>query len=130
MVADEASNPGTQTGTRLTRTLDRIERVGNKLPDPALLFFLLLLAVWVLSAFMSQFEYSHVDPRSGTPIEIQNLLLPSALAAFMANMVSTFVHFHPLGVVLLAMLGIGVADYTGFIRAGLRSGDFSTSAMM
>jgi aminobenzoyl-glutamate transport protein len=40
---------------------------------------------------------------------------------FTSNMVKTFVGFHPLGVVLVAMLGIGVADHTGFIRAGLKA---------
>jgi aminobenzoyl-glutamate transport protein len=106
---------------RLARTLDRIERVGNKLPDPALLFFLLLIAVWLLSALMAQFTYGHIDPRSGDAIVVKNLLTPVELTSFFSSMVSTFVQFHPLGVVLLAMLGIGVADHTGFIKAGLRA---------
>jgi aminobenzoyl-glutamate transport protein len=91
------------------------------LPDPALLFLLLLLVVWVASAALSQFTYEHVDPRTGLPLEIRNLLTGTALTAFTANMVSTFVNFHPLGVVLLAMLGIGVADHTGLIRSALRA---------
>ncbi|MDZ7668279.1 MAG: AbgT family transporter [Gammaproteobacteria bacterium] len=114
-----------QTGAappgRLARWLDGVERVGNRLPDPALLFFLLLLAVWVLSAVMAQFTYDHVDPRSGEPISVVNLATPESLTTFLSSMVNTFVTFHPLGVVLLAMLGIGVADYTGFIRAALRA---------
>ncbi|MFW6093021.1 MAG: AbgT family transporter [Pseudomonadota bacterium] len=111
----ESRRPG------IAGVLDRVERLGNKLPDPALLFFLLLLVVWVLSAVMSAFSYAHVDPRSGEPIEVVNLLAPGELASFLAGMVETFVTFHPLGVVLLAMLGIGVADHTGFIRAALRA---------
>ena len=105
----------------LARILDWVERTGNRLPDPALLFFLLLIGVWLLSALMAQFSYQHIDPRSGAAIEINNLLTGAALASFMSDMVSTFVHFHPLGVVLLAMLGIGVADHTGFIKTGLRA---------
>lgn len=112
----EAVNEG-----RLARILDWIERAGNRLPDPALLFFLLLLAVWVLSALMAQFQYEQIDPRTGVAIEVKNLLTGTALTSFLSNMVSTFVQFHPLGVVLLAMLGIGVADHTGFISAGLRA---------
>ncbi|MFU8814012.1 MAG: AbgT family transporter, partial [Pseudomonadales bacterium] len=73
------------------------------------------------SAVMAQFSYGHVDPRTGTPVEVVNLLTPQALTTFLGGMVNTFVTFHPLGVVLLAMLGIGVADYTGFIRASLRA---------
>ena len=74
--------------------------------------FLLLLVVWALSALMSQFSYDHVDPRSGEPLEVVNLLTADALTSFLAGMVNTFVTFHPLGVVLLAMLGIGVAERT------------------
>jgi aminobenzoyl-glutamate transport protein len=111
---------GTAPAGWLARALDGVERLGNRLPDPALLFFLLLLAVWVLSAVMAQFSYEHVDPRSGEPIAVVNLLNAESLTTFLGSMVNTFVTFHPLGVVLLAMLGIGVADHTGFIRAALR----------
>jgi aminobenzoyl-glutamate transport protein len=106
---------------RLARALDSIERVGNRLPDPALLFFLLLLVVWALSALMAQFQFAHQDPRTGTALQVVNLLTPSELTTFLGGMVNTFVTFHPLGVVLVAMLGIGVADHTGFIKAGLRA---------
>jgi len=105
----------------LTRSLDLIERVGNKLPDPAVLFLLLMLLVWVLSWAMSGLSFSEIDPRNGAPIQIKNLLEGAALTSFMAEMVRTFVNFHPLGVVLVAMLGLGVAEHTGFINASLRA---------
>lgn len=108
-------------GTRLVRLLDRVEALGNRLPDPAVLFLALLIAVWILSAGLAQFSYSHIDPRTGAPLEIHNLATPSQLAQFLSGMVATFVGFHPLGVVLIAMLGIGVADHTGFIRTGLKA---------
>lgn len=101
--------------------LDRVERVGNRLPDPAVLFLALLVVVWIASALFAQFEYGHIDPRTGAPIRIENLLTAESFTAFLGAMVTTFVGFHPLGVVLVAMLGIGVADHTGFIRAGLRA---------
>lgn len=101
--------------------LDRIERIGNKLPDPALLFLILVFVVWVLSALLSGVEFGHTDPRTGSPLVVQNLLSGTALTTFFTSMVTTFTAFQPLGVVLVAMLGIGVADHTGFIRAALRS---------
>lgn len=101
--------------------LDRIERIGNALPDPALLFVGLVGVVWLLSAALAGVEHAHIDPRTGAPLVVQDLLTGTALTAFCANLVATFVGFHPLGVVLVAMLGIGVADHTGFIRAALRS---------
>ncbi|MGY0504988.1 AbgT family transporter [Luteimonas sp. e5] len=105
----------------VTRMLDAVERVGNKLPDPAVLFLLLMLLVWACSAWFSTMTFSEVDPRSGEAIRVNNLLAGTSLTAFMAQMVNTFVTFHPLGVVLVAMLGLGVAEHTGFINAGLRA---------
>ena len=105
----------------LNRALNGIERVGNKLPDPAILFALFMVGVWLISAWMSTMTFAEVDPRTQQPIVVQNMLSGAALTAFMANLVNTFVTFPPLGVVLVAMLGLGVAEYTGFINAGLRA---------
>ena len=105
----------------VTRILDMVERVGNKLPDPAMLFLILMLVTWVVSAVMSGWSFSEIDPRTGDPVAINNLLSGASLTAFMATMVQTFVNFAPLGVVLVAMLGLGVAEHTGFINALLRA---------
>ncbi|MEJ8567164.1 AbgT family transporter [Elongatibacter sediminis] len=103
------------------RALATIERVGNRLPDPAILFIALLVAVWVLSFALSFIEYGVIDPRTGEPLRVVNQLSGTSLAAFFSSMVTTFAHFHPIGVVLVAMLGIGVAEHTGFINAALRA---------
>ncbi|MDF3126107.1 AbgT family transporter [Rheinheimera sp. 1928-s] len=105
----------------LNRSLNAIERIGNKLPDPAILFALLMFVVWGLSWALSGVTFTDIDPRTGQPFQVKNLLEGAAFADFMSKMVSTFVNFPPLGVVLVAMLGLGVAEYTGFINAGLRS---------
>lgn len=116
-------NPSPMPAPRgaVTRFLDGVERVGNKLPDPAVLFLILMLAVWVISALLANVSFSEIDPRSGAPIAINSLLAGTSFTAFMADMVRTFVNFAPLGVVLVAMLGLGVAEHTGFINAGLRA---------
>jgi aminobenzoyl-glutamate transport protein len=105
----------------LSRSLNAIERIGNKLPDPAILFAMLMVIVMIISAMLSQVSFSEIDPRTGQAIQIVNLLDGAALTNFMAKLVSTFVNFAPLGVVLVAMLGLGLAEHTGFINAGLRS---------
>ena len=105
----------------LSRFLDTIERAGNRLPDPAVLFALLLAIVALVSAWLSTMDFAEVDPRSGSPVEVKSLLEPGNFLAFFSQLVPTFVNFHPLGVVLVAMLGIGVADHAGFISAGLRA---------
>jgi aminobenzoyl-glutamate transport protein len=106
---------------RIDRALAAVERVGNKLPDPAMLFVLLLVIVWLLSWILSGVTFSIEDPRTGAPLVVQNQLSGAALTAFLSVMVTNFVHFHPVGVVLVAMLGIGVAEHTGFINSGLRA---------
>jgi len=101
--------------------LGTVERIGNKLPDPAVLFIALLFIVWVLSWLLSYVSFDVIDPRSGAPLVVNNLLSGPSITAFTSVMVTNFSHFHPVGVVLVAMLGIGVAEHTGFINSALRA---------
>lgn len=103
------------------KALNLIEKIGNKLPDPAALFLILLFVVWILSAIFSGMSFAELDPRSQKPIVVNNLLTGTAIATFLSTMVSTFMAFPPLGVVLLALLGVGVAEHTGFINASLKA---------
>ena len=112
--------PPKSTGGWINRMLNMIEAVGNKLPDPAMLFLMAMLLVWVFSAILAPISFTEIDPRSGQPIVVNNMLTGSALANFLANMVTTFTSFAPLGVVLVAMLGVGVAENSGYINAGLK----------
>ena len=107
-------------GGFVDRALNGIETVGNRLPDPAMLFLLLLVLTWIASALLAQVEFAETNPRTGEPLRIANQLTGTALAAFMVQMVDTFTDFAPLGVVLVALLGVGVAEKTGFINAGLK----------
>ncbi|MEZ9231792.1 AbgT family transporter [Vibrio amylolyticus] len=104
----------------MDRFLNAIETAGNKIPDPAILFFWALVIVWVSSAILSNVSFDLINPRTGDALEVNNLLTGEALASFMANMVTTFTGFAPLGIVLVAMLGVGVADASGFIQTGLK----------
>lgn len=103
------------------RFLQIVERAGNRLPDPALLFVGALLLTWGLSAALAQVGFAEIDPRTGEAIIIHNQLSGGALATFLSGMVKTFTDFPPLGVVLVALLGVGVAEHTGFIGATLRA---------
>lgn len=116
----EATNDPAQQSW-LNRALNFVEVAGNKLPDPAILFFILLILTWVASAVLAPVQFTEIDPRTdGEPVRVINQLEGGALAAFLAKMVTTFTGFHPLGVVLVALLGVGVAEHTGFINAGLK----------
>ncbi len=115
------SEPETPKAGRTERALAAVERVGNRLPDPAVLFIALLFIVWILSWMLSALSFDVIDPRNGQALVVNNQLSGAALTAFLSVMVTNFTHFHPVGVVLVAMLGIGVAEHTGFINAGLRA---------
>ncbi|MBH0080228.1 AbgT family transporter [Pseudoalteromonas sp. NZS11] len=104
----------------VARFLNFVERVGNKLPDPAVIFLFAMLLIWFLSWWFSGVSFDAIDPRTGEAIIINNMLASDSLATFLSSMVKTFTGFAPLGVVLVAMLGVGVAEHSGFINTGLK----------
>ena len=121
MTEPDARKPsGGSPAPRLAGLLDWVERAGNRLPDPAVLFLLAMLLTWVASALLAPVSFEAIDPRTGEPVVVKSLLAGQEVTGFLAQMVQVFVSFPPLGVVLVAMLGIGVAEHSGFINAALR----------
>ncbi len=115
-------------GSRVQRLLDLVERAGNRLPDPAVLFLLGLFATWALSKALSGVAFDAIDPRTisaadpaGSAIRVNDLLTLPAMATFLTRMVTVFTDFPPLGIVLVALLGVGVAEHAGFIGAALKA---------
>lgn len=103
------------------RFLDMIETLGNKLPHPITLFAILALLVVLLSALLSPLGISVEHPgKEGEMVEINNLLSSEGIQYIFTSMTDNFIGFAPLGVVLVTMLGIGVAERTGLISALLR----------
>ncbi|MFC4023282.1 AbgT family transporter [Oceanobacillus longus] len=103
------------------RSLDGVELVGNKLPHPVTLFAILALLVLLLSAALQPLGISVEHPgEEGTMVEINNLLSAEGIQYIFGSMTDNFIGFAPLGVVLVTMLGIGVAERTGLISALLR----------
>lgn len=100
--------------------LDRIERVGNRLPDPVVLFFILAAAVPILSALIAWFGWSFTHPATGDAVSAVNLLSRDHLQRMFTEAVSNFTAFPPLGTVLVAMIGIGVAERSGLIATALK----------
>jgi aminobenzoyl-glutamate transport protein len=115
------SDRAPQAQPALVRLLGAVEAIGNRLPDPTALFVLFLGAVLAASWLLSRFTWSLVDPRSGAPLQVVNLLDGTELAALLSGMVGAFTAFPPLGVVLVALLGIGVAEHAGLVNAGVRA---------
>ena len=80
------SSSNTDAQTQKVKPIDKflngIEYVGNKLPDPAMIFLFSMLLIWVLSAIFSNYTFSAIDPRTGEAIVVNNLLTGDSLAAF------------------------------------------------
>lgn len=104
----------------LARFLNVVEKGGNALPHPATLFALFALFVVFLSGFLSLFDIHAIHPRTGEMIEPVNLMSKDGLGRILEEMVTNFTSFAPLGTVLVAMLGIGIAESSGFIATVLR----------
>lgn len=100
--------------------LNYVEKVGNALPHPATLFALFAFSVLVLSAIAYYTGLTAVHPGTGETINPVNLLSVDGLHRIMTEMVENFTSFAPLGIVMVAMLGIGIADSSGLIGAFIR----------
>ncbi|MEO0908121.1 MAG: AbgT family transporter [Pseudomonadota bacterium] len=110
----------------MTGILGWVERSGNKLPDPVFLFFYLIIALVAISVLSAAFGVSashptKIDEQTGSfeVIQAVSLLSPENIQRLWVEMPKTFTHFHPLGYVLVVMLGAGVAERSGFFAAGM-----------
>ncbi len=103
-----------------TRFLRIVEQGGNALPHPATLFALLAFAVVVLSGIAARLDLSVVHPGTGATVEPVSLLSLAGMHRILTSLVTNFTSFAPLGTVLVAMLGIGVAEASGLIAACLK----------
>lgn len=106
--------------TAIDRFLSIIERTGNALPHPATLFALLALAIVVLSAIAARLGLSAVHPVSGEAVLPVSLLSIEGLHRILRQTVTNFTGFAPLGTVLVALIGIGICEASGFIGALIR----------
>ncbi len=108
-------------GGMINKFLNVIEKAGNALPHPATLFAILAFAVLVLSWIMSWFDLQVSLPgKEGEIIQVVNLLSREGLALILTKTVTNFTGFAPLGTVLVALLGIGIAESSGLIGTILR----------
>ncbi|MFM7766739.1 MAG: AbgT family transporter, partial [Bacteroidota bacterium] len=102
------------------RFLSVVERVGNALPHPATLFAIMCLLVMVVSWLVSLSGLSVKHPGTGEQITAFNLLSVEGLHMILTKLVTNFTVFAPLGTVLVALLGIGIAEGSGLIGSLLR----------
>ena len=114
--------------TLFTRFLDVVEWLGNLLPHPVTLFAIFALGVVLISGLAEWLDWSAADPRpegakGRAPdgiIRPVSLLNAEGLRMMVTELVRNFTGFAPLGVVLVALLGVGVAEHSGLISAVIR----------
>ena len=121
-MADTAAQPQAQKGI-----LGWIERTGNRLPDPVFLFVWLIFGLIALSVLASVLGWqvvhpTEIDEATGAPriISATSLLSADNIQRLWVDMPTTFTHFHPLGYVLVVMLGAGVAERAGLFGTAMR----------
>ena len=114
--------------TRMEKMLDVIERVGNKVPHPVVIFVMLIGLVILLSHVFymmgASVTYQSINPETHEVEEItttaQSLLTADGIRFMYAGVVQNFMNFNAVGVIIVAMLGVGVAEEAGLINALIR----------
>jgi aminobenzoyl-glutamate transport protein len=114
-----SDKPNTKS-TLFQKFLSFTEKAGNALPHPATLFALFALSVIVISFIASVLGWQAVHPGTKEIIEPVNLLTVEGLHRIILEMVDNYTSFAPLGMVLVAMIGIGAAESSGLIGAAIR----------
>ncbi len=102
---------------RKINLLGGVEKVGNALPHPAALFGIFALITLLISLIGSLLQWEGVNPGNGETIRIVNLLSRDGLHRILLEMVDSYTGFAPLGIVMVAMLGIGIAESSGLIKS-------------
>jgi aminobenzoyl-glutamate transport protein len=112
----------------MERFLDGVERVGNKVPHPAVIFVGLIVFVMFLSHIFymlgASVTFETIDPETHAATEVttaaQSLLTASGIRFMYENVIKNFMDFQAVGVIIVAMLGVGVAESSGLIDALIR----------
>lgn len=114
--------------TTFQRLLDTIERLGNKVPHPAILFFMLMATVVLLSHLLHlmgvSVHYQRINPQTHeaeyVTTAVRSLLSADGIRFIFTSVVPNFINFGPVGIIIVAMIGVGLAERSGLIGALIR----------
>lgn len=96
------------------KALNCVEVVGNRLPDPSILFFLMCVGLAVITWVVSLFQVSVKHPGTGDAVAIKSIISKDGITMIFNDAIQNFSEFPALGLVLSVMLGIGIAEKTGY----------------
>ncbi len=115
-VDETASPPGGRN-----RFLDKVERLGNALPDPIFIFVGIIVALVIVSVIGAGAGWSALNPVTGETLAVTSLLSEENLQKLLVEMPRTYTGFAPLGFALTIMLGASIAERTGLLTALMRA---------
>jgi len=119
---------GEAAATPATGFLATVERVGNMVPHPAIIFFILMAVVMAFSAVFGMLgtsvTYEAYDEAAGDIVQqttaVRSLLSADGIRFMLTSPVGNFLGFTGVGVILVAMIGVGIAEESGLIAALVR----------
>ncbi|SSG23042.1 transporter [Klebsiella pneumoniae] len=94
-----------------------VEKIGNKVPHPFLLFIYLIAVLIAATAILSALNVGVQNPTDGSRVVVKNLLSVEGLHWFLPNVIKNFSGFAPLGAILALVLGAGFAERVGLLPA-------------
>ena len=111
--------------TTMQRFLDGVEKVGNMVPHPVIIFLILIGIVIVLSAVLSAFgaavSYERINPDTHAvepaSTSIRSLLNVEGIRFLYSSLIPNFMSFTAVGLMIAAMIGAGVAEESGLVTA-------------
>ncbi len=112
----------------LKRALDLVEKVGNKVPHPAVIFLFLMALVMVLSHGLhlagASVTQQVIDPQTdeleATTVAVRSLLTTEGLRFIYTSIIPSLMGFTAVGMIIVAMIGVGVAEESGLVKALIR----------
>jgi aminobenzoyl-glutamate transport protein len=121
-------NEAAAAKTTMQKVLDAVERVGNRVPHPVMIFVYLIGIVIVLSAILAAFgvqvAYQAYNPATGdiepASTAARSLLTVDGIRFMFTGIVQNFMNFNAVGVIIVAMVGVGVAEEAGLVKALIR----------
>ena len=112
----------------MKRMLDVVEKAGNKVPHPVMIFLFLIVAVFILSHILhfagASVTQQSVDPQTeklvSTTVVARSLLTTGGIRFIYTSVIPNFMNFTAVGLIIVAMIGVGVAEASGLIKALIR----------
>lgn len=117
---NDTQNTNDKKNSLFNRFLNGVEKAGNKMVDPVTLFVILCAIVVVFSAIASFSGVQAVHPGTGETIKPNNLLSAAGVVRFFKEAVTNFQNFPPFAMVLVALMGVGLAEKTGLLAVTMR----------